>query len=389
MVLLAPIAPAAGGSGLAMRTELFRRAAELDHEVHVVVVPVAGGAPPAQGTLVPCDPLQARAGMRSLLVEPAWRERLARVGRLPRAARAASPGLADAVADALGGLRADALHVARAYMAPLGVAVAERLGVAARTLDLDDDDVAAFAAVHGDRREARAYGRMIDVFAPLCGRLCAASASEARAIAARHGLPVEHVPNGVDIPASLARAPAPELRLLFLGNLTYAPNVEAARTLASELMPLLSERLAGRVVRATLAGEASPAVQRLASPSVRVLGFVAQLAPLYAASDVVLAPLRSGAGTRIKLLEAFAHRVPVVATPAAAEGLEVEHRRHLLLADDAAALVGAVAELAADPELARRLSERAARLVAERYSHEAVIPRIRAFLMGASAAAQP
>jgi glycosyltransferase involved in cell wall biosynthesis len=120
---------------------------------------------------------------------------------------------------------------------------------------------------------------------------------------------------------------------------------------------------------------------------VRVCGFVEDLGALYADADVVVAPLRGGGGTRIKLLEAFAQGVPVVATPAAVEGLAVLDGQHLLLGADADALAAAVAALADDAALGARLVEQAGRLVRERYSHEAVIPLIRAFLSGAAHAA--
>ena len=390
LILLAPIQPAPSGNGLAMRCELFRRAALRDFVVETVVVPVAGVAPLARRTgvagalEVAPDGARARAGVRSLLLEPAWRERLARAGRLPRGARAASPGLAEAVAQALGGRSFDALHVMRAYMAPLGVALAERLAVAASTLDLDDDDAAVSASVYRDRAAARAYERLLDVFGGLYGGLCAASPIDARTISDRHGLEVEHVPNAIELPRATRHRRADELRLLFVGNLTYRPNVEAARMLVGAVLPRLRAILGERALRLTLAGSAHADVEALASASVRVLGFVEDLNGVYADADVVVAPLYGGGGTRIKVLEAFAHGVPVVATPAAVEGLAVADGRHLLLAADADGLAAAVEAVAADHAPTARLVEHARRLVRERYSYEAVIPQVSAFLSGAA-----
>jgi glycosyltransferase involved in cell wall biosynthesis len=381
LILLTPIEPAPSGNGLAMRAELFRLAAAHDLAVETVVVPVAGGAGAGAGAItVEPDPALARAGLRSLLAEPAWREHLASAQALPHAARVASPGLVEIVAERLGARSFDALHVTRAYLAPLGVALAERLQLKVRTLDLDDDDAAAFVSVHRDRAEGAAYERLISVFGGLYDGLCAASAEDAASIGARHHLSVEHVPNAVVIPTIPRRQPAAELRLLFVGNLTYPPNVEAAELLVREILPRLQRRLGERPVCVTLVGRASPEVECLASPTVRVRGFVEYLGPLYAQADAVVAPLRSGAGTRIKLLEAFAHNVPVVATRAAVEGLAVLDRRHLLVCADPTELAAAVAELAADPALSSRLAEQAGQLVRERYSHAAVIPQVRAFL---------
>jgi glycosyltransferase involved in cell wall biosynthesis len=384
LILLTPIQPAPSGNGLAMRAELFRLAAAHDLAVETVVVPVAGGGAGAGAITVEPDPALARAGLHSLLAEPAWRERLASAQALPHAARVASPGLVEMVAQRLGARSFDALHVTRTYLAPLGVALAERLQLEVRTLDLDDDDAAAFASVHHDRAEAAAYERLLGVFGGLYDGLCAASADDAASIGARHHLSVEHVPNAVVIPTVTPRQPAAELRLLFVGNLTYRPNVEAVELLVREMLPRLQSRLGERPVCVTLVGRASTEVESLASAAVRVRGFVEDLGPLYAQADAVVAPLRTGAGTRIKLLEAFAHNVPVVATRAAAEGLAVLDGRHLLVCADPTGLAAAVADLAADPALGAHLAEQAGRLVRERYSHAAVIPRVRAFLSRAA-----
>jgi glycosyltransferase involved in cell wall biosynthesis len=116
-----------------------------------------------------------------------------------------------------------------------------------------------------------------------------------------------------------------------------------------------------------------------------VAGFVSDLRPIYASADVVVVPLRVGGGTRIKLLEAFAHEVPVVASGVAAAGLDVADERHLLLVEDAREVPAAVERLVTDAALTRRLVVAAARLVRDRYSTDAVIPEIRDFFRRAAA----
>lgn len=388
LILLAPIEPARTGNGLAMRTELFRRATPPGVQAATVVIPVAGRLDPRQGpapavTYVPPNRTRARLGIQELLGQAAWRKRLERAGEMPLAARAASPGLAETVVRACGRADGTALHVMRTYLAPLGVAVAERLNPRWLTLDLDDDD-AALATSLGNRQEAMAYERLIDVFGPLFSGLCAASLHEARAISTRHGLAVEHVPNAVDIPDPVDPASrSADVYLLFVGNLTYAPNVQAAQTLVDSILPRLRQRLDAPVA-VTLAGPCLPAVRRLVGPGVTVTGFVEDLRPLYDRADVVVVPLTAGGGTRIKMLEAFAHGVPVVASRVAAAGLEVSDGRHLLLAEDPEQASAAVEAIVTRPELAAELSRHALRLVHERYSTEMVIPRVREFFAGAS-----
>jgi glycosyltransferase involved in cell wall biosynthesis len=383
LLLLAPIEPAPTGNGLAMRAELFRAAANSDFAVQTVVVPVAGqlpeGASGAPGAVIaPADPVRARAAATTLIGDPVWRERLIRAGVLPSLARAASPGLADAVVEALTGPRPVGVHVMRSYLAPLGKAVAERLDARWITLDLDEDD-----AEFSTPGESAAYERLLSVFAPLFDGLSAASAEEARAIGERHEVTVEHIPNAVAI---VPRAPRPHERangsLLFVGNLTYAPNVEAARVLVQDVLPRLT-----RHARLALVGPRDERIARLAGPDVEITGFVPDLAPAYASADVVVAPLQRGAGTRIKLLEAFAHGVPVVASRAAAAGLEVSDGVHVLLADGPEETAMAVDALLADHSPGEKLARQAGRLLRDRYSTHVVIPTIRDFFARASRSA--
>jgi glycosyltransferase involved in cell wall biosynthesis len=401
LILLSPIEPAAGGNGLAMRTELFRRGAESGFEVESVVVPVAGslsfGA--RRGTrVVPLDQARARAGIPALIANPRWRERLAGAGGLPDLARRASPGLADAVVEAVAPGPVDAVHVMRSYLAPLGVAVAERLAAGSLTLDLDEDDE-AFARAAGNEDEASAYLRLLSTFGGDFRARSAASPAEAEAIAARHGWPVETIPNAVELPRAAGRwrRPAGGRVVLFVGNLTYGPNVEAARELVGEVLPLLGHRLDDRVrprlrrrrprlrrrrprVRLRLVGEHGGALSGLAGRGVELPGFVQDLAPEYAAADVVVVPLRQGGGTRIKLLEAFAYGIPVVASPVAAAGLDVSDGHHLVIARDPERTAEAVASILLDRERSAGLAAAAGTLVRERYSTEAVTPLVGAFL---------
>jgi glycosyltransferase involved in cell wall biosynthesis len=379
-----------------MRCELFRRSAPVGLDVSTVVVPVAGRVPgrvprsPATVVMTP-DRVSAKAGAAALLADPRWRDRLARAGLLPALTRAASPGLVGAVVRAVAGDGAVAVHVMRSYLAPLGAAVAERLGARWVTLDLDEDD-AALAAARSQLEEASGYSRLLDVFGPLFDGLSAASARDADAIGGRHGLAVEQLPNAVDLPASLSdrRGPADrsQVSVLFVGNLTYAPNIEAVHLLVQDVLPALRRRLRRRV-HVTLVGPHHPSLARLAGEGVQVTGYVSDLGPVYASSDVVVVPLLSGGGTRIKLLEAFAHGVPVVASYAAAAGLEVSGGRHLLLADQPDEIAAAVAAVVTEPSLAERLVVEAHHLVSQRYCTSTVVTLIREFYRRAAGHSEP
>ena len=149
--------------------------------------------------------------------------------------------------------------------------------------------------------------------------------------------------------------------------------------LCREVLPRLRAR-SRREVRVDLVGASpAPAVRDLARlPGVSLHADVARVAPFYARAGAVAVPLRAGGGTRIKLLEAFAHGVPVASTSVGAEGLDVEAGRHLLVAEEPDGLAEACRRLMDDPTLVERLQSEAHRLVAARYDARRVIEAIRA-----------
>jgi glycosyltransferase involved in cell wall biosynthesis len=383
---------------MAMRNWLFAKAASQDFRLKTVIVPVVGhGQVPAQ---VPATvlrlpgPAEAAAAAPALLADPVWRERISRAYPLPPLATRAPATLAAAVIRATGAARGTPVHAARSYLAPLAVALAERLGSPWTTLDLDDDDE-ALAESAGQQGEALAYRRLVGVFGSQFDGVAVAAPAEAAAIGGRHGLATTAIPNAVrvDRPAFAANAAGAGARaqrlpvsLLFVGNLTYWPNADAAVWLVRDVLPKL-RALSPAAVRVTLVGDTGgdTGLEALGlEPGVRVTGFVPDLSPYYGAADVLVAPLAFGAGTRIKLLEAFSRGVPVVSSGQGALGLDVIDGEHALIADTAAGQAAAVARLMADDRLRRRITAGAFELVRERYSHEAVLPRIREFFAAAA-----
>lgn len=248
LVFLTPIRPAPGGNGLAMRAWCFVAAAAADGPVDVVVVPLAGAVPGNEAPLPPGvsltvapdgRPAQVRAGLMALLGDATWRRRWSATAPLPRLARLAPPPMATAIAQQLPGAHGSHVHVLRSYLAPLGVALATRLQAPWATLDLDDDDERLAAAL-GEVEESQSYGRLVMTFGPAYDRVCLASGEEAANIATRHDLATWVIPNSVQ-PPDVGRGRrghrSPRHSLLFVGNLTYRPNTDAARTLVEEVLP--------------------------------------------------------------------------------------------------------------------------------------------------------
>ncbi len=118
--------------------------------------------------------------------------------------------------------------------------------------------------------------------------------------------------------------------LVFHGTLHYAPNTAAVRILAREILPRLERR--GRKVRALVCGMGPP--REYASEGLTFTDVVDDLPSHLRAADLAVVPLLDGGGTRMKILEYMAARLPIVSTRKGAEGLPVEHGRELMLADD-------------------------------------------------------
>jgi hypothetical protein len=130
----------------------------------------------------------------------------------------------------------------------------------------------------------------------------------------------------------------------FIGNYAHAPNVDAARFLVEEVMPLVWA--ADPTIVCSLAGSAMPALVRgLAGDRVRVLGHVDHTTAFLAPLRLTAAPLRFGAGIKGKVLDSLAAGVPCALTPVAAEGLDVPDS---LIGADAAALAGVILRLHGD-----------------------------------------
>jgi glycosyltransferase involved in cell wall biosynthesis len=154
--------------------------------------------------------------------------------------------------------------------------------------------------------------------------------------------------------------------VLFVGNFTHQPNRDAALWLAGEIMPAVRAR--APEARLRIVGSAPPAeILALAGTGVEIFADAASVEPHLEAAAVVVAPVRTGGGMRMKVLEALAAGKAVVTTSRGTEGFDCfEEPPPLAVADDAATFAAAVATLLEDPARRGELRDRA-RDFAERY----------------------
>jgi O-antigen biosynthesis protein len=172
----------------------------------------------------------------------------------------------------------------------------------------------------------------------------------------------------------LVRAPQ-ESKILFVGYFHHPPNVDAVLHFARKILPRIHSEFP--TAKLVIAGAGAPpeVLQLAKDPRIEVRGFVKDLLPLYASAAAFVSPIRFGAGVRVKLLEAFAARVPVVASHLAAEGLAVADGKELLLADTPEAFAAKTLQLLREPKTGAEIAERA-RAFVDQYDSPRVIEGI-------------
>lgn len=176
------------------------------------------------------------------------------------------------------------------------------------------------------------------------------------------------VPNTYPQPAKVAqRRPEGDCTVVVVANYGTDQNLDAAVFAATEVLPALRRRLPG--VRLRLVGRRSERIASLAgTEGLDLVGPVDEVAAELSRAHVVLVPIRYGGGTRLKILEAFAHGVPVVTTGPGAEGLDVVADEHVLLANSPEELAAAVVRLVQEPGLGERLTVAGRSLWQSRYT---------------------
>lgn len=375
---MTPITPSTHGNGLAMRAGLFLEGLARTGSVRVLVAPVFGGTPrpsalvrslAAHFSALALDhSLDPGRQLIETLSKPASRHRAQALHPLPLLCRTATPAMAEAVAEAAAGC--DAVHVMRLYLAPFLDAL---LGASRRpllVLDLDDIDSAVQRSL-GHPEESNAYERLESHYLPRFDHLITCSAADARLIADQYGATaVTAVSNAVRVPKAVSAAAAHH-DLVFVGNLSYRPNVDAARWLCQEVLPRT-----GGATAAIVGSRPGPAVRALSGERVTVAPDVVDVGPWYEGARVAVAPLQAGGGMRIKVLEALAHRRPVVATSRGAEGIGIAARGPVVIADSPVEFAAACRALIDDPHEAARLGSLGEAFVGRSASVEVVAASI-------------
>lgn len=159
--------------------------------------------------------------------------------------------------------------------------------------------------------------------------------------------------------------------LLFTGNMDYAPNVDAVQYFVKEMWPAISK--VNPKTKFIIAGQRPvDAVQKLAGDRIEVTGFIPDLKDMYADASVVIAPLRFGAGTQNKVLEAMAMGVPTVCTHIGFEGLQIQSGQGVILAKEKSQFIEEVTMLLADAAKRQDVGEQGLAIARTRFSWDKI-----------------
>ena len=230
------------------------------------------------------------------------------------------------------------------------------------------------------------YERMLLYEAEVCRaakKIIAVSGADAETMHALYGATgVCSIPTGVDIeyfaPPGVA---APKQELVFLGAMDWRPNIDGLHWFVRSVLPLIRRRrpncslaVVGRCPTAQVRGLAQTDL------NIHVTGTVGDVRPYLWESAVSIVPLRIGGGTRLKIYEAMAARIPVVSTSIGAEGLDIRDGENIAIADSPADFARACLALLDDAEARRRMAATAWETIAACYSWEVVARKFEQFL---------
>ncbi len=179
------------------------------------------------------------------------------------------------------------------------------------------------------------------------------------------------VPNGAELFVAEESGRTRSRHVLFLASLDYSANIEALEYLCHEIAPLLLDDLLIKVAGSNADSRALALIKK-APPNIEYVGFVDDAIAAMRSCGAFVVPLRSGGGTRLKVLEAMSVGAPVVATSKAVEGLGITAGREALIGESGAEIAQMLVNVVNDKDLQCRLANAGMRAVSDKFEWRSI-----------------
>ncbi len=214
---------------------------------------------------------------------------------------------------------------------------------------------------------------------PACRLIFAVSDVDAETIRqfAGSSVPVVTVPIAVDLDAIPVRQGfVKEPEILFVGGLAWPPNADAVEYFIKDIFPTIREAVPA--VRLTVVGSRPEAIspQLTQTPGIRLVGHVKDVEEYFSRSRVMVVPIRSGSGMRVKILDGLARELATVTTSVGCEGIDAVPETHILVGDTPAEFARHVTRVLSDDKLTSAIARSGRELIVEKYDVPAIARRL-------------
>ncbi|VVB72335.1 Glycosyl transferases group 1 [uncultured archaeon] len=397
LLFITPVPPSRKGPGISIRAFNALMALSIRYSVYLLIIPVSGVKAPAIDSdvlkiihslaLLPLNPLKyiLLKLAKSLFVTGRFEKPLELMlitdGRLNEAARS------------FPGIHFDVVHVFRIYMAPYIKSLFDGDFKGRIQLDLDDIEsltrmrMSGLCKLNGNHRmskqlqfEAKQYECLEREYFPYFERIFVCSNGDKRIIHEKYDCNhIEVLPNIINISEIKNCAGKKDMNdgpftFLFIGSFGYYPNDDAVIYFCTQIIPLIRANISKPFIFKIVGKYSNTKIPSniLKIPEVDLVGPVDDVRPFYELSDAVVIPIRAGGGTRIKVLEAFAYRKPVVSTSIGIEGIMAKHEQHILIGDMPEDFARQCIRLMCDPIMRANLVENSFSLLRSGYGFDMI-----------------
>ena len=394
LLFVTPVPPCITGPGISIRAHNNLRALSIEYEIYLLIIKVSGFRRPALDPEVwemchdivvySINPLEyfLKKGISTIF----W-------PRKPRELLFLTKNRLKKINQSFLGIHFDMIHVFRIYMVAYVKDMLENNSRQYLQLDLDDIEsitrrrLSKLYELNGESRisklveqEANQYEEIEREMLPLFDQVCVCSEGDKNKIYEKYKYDhVKVVPNIISITNLREHErKSTSFNFLFVGSLGYYPNKDAAIYFCDQILPIIRKH-APMTFSFKIVGMDVPkrfAYYLSKFPEVDLIGPVVDMGPIYEYSDAVVIPIRAGGGTRIKALEAFAYRKPVISTSVGVEGIPVNHEQHILIGDTAEDFARQCIRLMLDSSIGNNLATNSFSLVLSSYNFKVIRKRL-------------